>query len=67
MAGAGGTESTGGDLLGQDGGGGPVAEESLVGNDLIGSALGLDGFGGLADHEGLGLSEEVGSQHPAHS
>lgn len=42
-----GTESTGGDLLGQDGGGGPVAEEGLVGNELIGSALGLDGFGVL--------------------
>jgi hypothetical protein len=58
-----GTESTRGDLLGQDGGGGPVAEESLVRNELIGSALGLDGFGGLSDHEGLGLCEEVGGEH----
>ena len=58
-----GTESTRGDLLGQDGGCGPVAEESLVRNELIGSALGLDGFGGLADHEGLGLCEEVGGEH----
>jgi hypothetical protein len=57
------TERTGGDLLGQDRSGGPVAEESLVGNELVGSALGLDGFGGLADHEGLGLCEEVGGKH----
>jgi hypothetical protein len=58
-----GAESTRGDLLGQDGGSRPVAEEGLVGNELIRSALGLDGFGGLADHEGLGLCEEVGGEH----
>lgn len=58
-----GTESTRSDLLGQDGGCGPVAKESLVRNELIGSALGLDGFGGLADHEGLRLCEEVGGKH----
>jgi hypothetical protein len=58
-----GTESTGGDLLCQDGSGRPVAEESLVGNELVGSALGLDGFGSLADHEGLRLGEEVGGKH----
>jgi hypothetical protein len=56
-------ERAGGDLLGQDRGGGPVAEESLVGDELVGSAFGLDGFGGLADHEGLGLCEEVGGEH----
>jgi hypothetical protein len=58
-----GTESAGGDLLCQDGSGGPVAEESLVGDELVGGALGLDGFRGLADHEGLGLGEEVGGEH----
>jgi len=57
------TKRTGGDLLCKDGSGGPVAEESLVGNELVGSALGLDSFGGLADHEGLGLGEEVGGKH----
>jgi hypothetical protein len=56
-------ERAGGDFLGQDRGGGPVAEESLVGNELVGSAFGLDGFGGLADHEGLRLCEEVGGEH----
>lgn len=57
------TESTRGDLLGEDGSGGPVAEESLVRNELIGSTLSLDGFRGLANHEGLGLCEEVGGEH----
>lgn len=57
------TESTRGDLLGEDRSGRPVAEEGLVGNELAGGALFLDGFGGLADHEGLGLGEEVGGEH----
>lgn len=59
-----GTESTGGDLLSKDGGGGAVTEECLVGNELVGGTLGADLLRGLADHEGLGLGEVVGGEHP---
>lgn len=59
------TESAGSDLLGKDGGGGAVAEESLVGDELVGGTLGTDLLGGLADHEGLSLSEVVGGEHPS--
>ena len=52
------------DLLCEDGGGGAVAQEGLVGDELVGRALGLDFVGRLADHEGLSLGEEVGGKHP---
>ena len=42
----------------------PVAEEGLVRDELVGRALGLELRGRLADHEGLGLREEVGGEHP---
>lgn len=35
-----------------------------MGDELVRGALGLDLLGGLADHEGLGLGQEVRRQHP---
>lgn len=60
-----GTKSGRCNLVSQDGSGGTVAQEGLVGNKFVGRTLGLDLIGGLADHEGLGLCEEVGCKHPA--
>jgi hypothetical protein len=61
-----GTKSSGGNLVSQDGGGGTVAQESLVGDELLGSTLSLDFVWALADHEGLSLCEEVGRKHPVY-
>lgn len=48
----------------EDAGGGPVAKEDLVGDEVLGHvALGADLVGGLADHKSLGLSEVVGRKH----
>lgn len=58
-----GTQGGGGDLLGEDGGGGTVSKEGLVGHQALGSVFGLDLLGGLTDHQGLRLSKEVGGQH----
>lgn len=52
------------DLIGQDRGGGTVAQEGLVGDKFVRSALSLDLIWCLADHESLSLSEEVGGKHP---
>lgn len=57
------TQSGGGDLLGQDRGGRAVAQEGLVSNKLLRGTLGLNLSGGLANHQGLRLGKEVGSQH----
>ena len=57
------TQSGGSDLLCEDRGGRTVAQEGLVGNKLIGGTLGADILRGLANHEGLGLSEVVGGKH----
>ena len=59
-----GSESRGGNLVRQDRRGGSVAQERLVRDQVLRSALCLDLVWGLADHEGLCLSEEVGSKHP---
>jgi len=34
-----------------------------VRDEVVGGTLGLDLLGGLTDHQGLGLSQEVGRQH----
>ncbi|EPE06598.1 hypothetical protein F503_02726 [Ophiostoma piceae UAMH 11346] len=48
----------------KDAGGRAVAQEHLVGHELVSdAALGADLIGRLADHEGLGLCEVVGGQH----
>lgn len=57
------TQGGRGDLLSQNGGGGPVAQEGLVRDEVLRGVLGLDLLGGLADHQGLGLGQEVGGQH----
>jgi hypothetical protein len=57
------TQSGRGDLLGQNGGGGTVAQEGLVGDKLVGGALCADILRGLANHESLGLGEVVGGEH----
>lgn len=57
------TQSGRSDLLGEDGGGGTVTQEGLVRDKLGGSTLSLDLLGGLANHQSLRLSKEVGSQH----
>ena len=57
------TQGGRGELLCQNRGGGTVAQESLVSNKLLGSALGLDLGRGLSNHQSLRLSEEVSSQH----
>lgn len=58
-----GTQGGGGDLLGEDRGGGTVSKEGLVGHQALGGTLSLDLLGGLTDHQGLRLSKEVGGQH----
>ena len=61
------TQSPGRDLLCEDRGRGSVAEEGFVWDELLGGPFGLDLVGSLADHEGFGLSEEVGGKHPDQS
>lgn len=51
------------DLLSEDGGGWSVAKEGLVRHQVIWGILGLDLLRGLSDHQSLGLSKEVGSEH----
>ena len=53
-------EHLGGQLLGQDRRGGPVALERPVGHELLGHAVGRDLVGRAAEGEGLGLGEHVG-------
>ena len=57
------TQRRRGDLLGQDRGGGAVAQERLVRHQVVRRTLGLDLLGRLPDHQGLGLGQEVGRQH----
>jgi hypothetical protein len=57
------SQSSGGDLVGKDGCGGPVSEEGLVGNESLGGALCFDLLRCLADHECFRLGEEVGRKH----
>lgn len=57
------TESGRSDLLREDAGGGSVAQERLVGDELLRSVFSLKLLGCLSDHESLSLSQEVGSQH----
>ena len=57
------TQGARGNLLCEDGGGGTVAEKGFVGNERLGRTFGGDFLRGLADHEGFGLSEEVGGEH----
>lgn len=52
------------DLLGEDGGCGPITEECLVIDKLIGRSLSFDLCFRLAGHERFGLGKEVGCQHP---
>ncbi|GKT93537.1 hypothetical protein Ct61P_11387 [Colletotrichum tofieldiae] len=47
----------------QDAGGRAVAKEDLVGNKLLGGALGADLVGGLADHQSFSLGKVVGGKH----
>jgi len=61
-----GTKRGGSDLVSQNGRSGSVAQESLMGHEVVRSTLGLDLVRGLADHQGLSLGEEVGSKHPTH-
>lgn len=58
-----GTERGGSDLLGEDRGGWAVTQECLVRHQVVGGALGLDLLRSLSDHQGLGLSKEVGGKH----
>ena len=58
-------QSPRGDLVGQNRGGRAVAQEDLVGLELIGGTLSYHLIASLADHEGLRLGKEVRSQHPA--
>lgn len=60
-----GTELSGTDVSTDEyGGGGAVAEEDLVRDELLGRvALGADLVGRLADHEGLSLCEVVRREH----
>lgn len=51
-----------GDLFEQEGVGWPVAAESFIGDQGGGYLPGFEFFAGLAVHQGLGLSEEVGQQ-----
>ena len=51
-------------LLGEDRCCRSVAEERLVGNQLLGGSFGFDFVWCLPNHQGFGLSEEVRSQHP---
>ena len=51
------------DAADQDGSGGPVAQESLVGDEFFGSAFGPDFLVGLANHESLSLGKVVGGKH----
>lgn len=57
------TESSGCDLLGEDGGRRAVTKEGLVRHQVLGRALSLDLLRGLADHQSLRLGKEVGCQH----
>lgn len=57
------TKSSRGDLLGKNAGGRSVAQEGLVGNEVLGCALSLDILRGLAYHQSLGLRKVVGCQH----
>jgi hypothetical protein len=54
------------DFVCKDRGGWSVAQERLVGDQVLRSTLGLDLVRSLADHEGLCLSKEVGRKHPIH-
>ena len=58
-----GAERGRGDLLGEDAGGGAVAEEGLVRDEVLGRALALDLLRRLAHHQRLRLGEEVGREH----
>lgn len=57
-------EGAGRDFLGKDRSRGPVAQEGLVGNQLLGRTFGGDLVRRLANHQSFGLGEEVGGQHP---
>ena len=50
-------------VFGEDGVGGAVAFEDLVGDEGFGDAFGADFLGGLAEGEGFGLGEDVGHEH----
>jgi hypothetical protein len=62
-----GTQSGWGDLVGENGRRGAVAQEGLVGDKVLWRALGFDLVGGLTDHERLSLGKEVGRKHPKES
>ena len=51
------------DAADEDGRRGTVAEEALVGDQVLGGTLGLDLLVRLSDHESLSLGKVVGSQH----
>lgn len=57
------TQSCRGDLLAQNGGCWSVTRESLVRNQGFIGSLGTNLLRSLSKHQGLGLGEEVGSQH----
>ena len=56
-----------GDLLSQNRRCRAITEESFVGKEVVGGAFGFDLFDGFANHEGFGLGEEVGGEHPKRS
>ena len=45
-----GAQGSRGDFLREDGGGGAIAEEGFVGDEVVGGAFGFDFVGGFADH-----------------
>lgn len=57
------TQGEGSDLAGKDAGGRAVAVESLMVQQLLGDLLVLQLSSGLAQHQSLRLSKEVGGKH----
>ena len=57
------TESAWCDFLRKNGRRGPVPDKCLVRNQFLRAVLCADLVGSLSDHQGFGLSEEVGCQH----
>ena len=51
------------DLVGKDRGGGPVAQEDLMRDEILGGPFLLHRLWGFTDHECFGLREKVGGKH----